>query len=109
MTTTTMSDDIQVVPMTVNSAEVRLCAAGAPVSIGKVGSTNGRWFWQHRDGEQSSPVAANRTEAATALAEYHRSFKSHGVPAAPATPTAAVAPTFKSASPGQPVRRLLFA
>jgi hypothetical protein len=73
--TTTPGAQVQIVPMTLGTAEVRLNFGGAPVSIGRVGSSNGRWFWQHRDGEQSSPVADTRTEAATMLADYHRAFK----------------------------------
>jgi hypothetical protein len=89
--TATPTSPVQIVPMTIHTAEVRLAAGGsAAVSIGRVQSTNGRWFWQHRDGEQSSPIAASRADAAYALAEYHRAFK----------PQAAARPT--------PVRRLLF-
>ena len=87
--TTTPTDQVQVLPLSLSTAEVRLATGGSGTSIGKVSSRDGRWYWQHRDGEQSSPIAANRTAAANALAEYHRAFK-----AAPA-PTA-------------PVRRLLF-
>jgi hypothetical protein len=82
MTTTTPGGQVQIVPMTLGSAEVRLQVGGSPVSIGRVGSSNGRWFWQHRDGEQSSPVAESRTEAATMLADYHRAFKPQPVAAA---------------------------
>lgn len=88
MTATT--GQVQVVPLSLTSAEVRLSTGGAGTSIGKVGSKEGRWFWQHRDGERSSPIAENRTAAANALADYHRAFK-----APPAPPPA-------------PVRRLLF-
>ena len=89
--TTTAISPVQIVPMTMHTAEVRLSSGGtSAVSIGKVQSTNGRWFWQHRDGEQSSPIAASRADAAHALAEYHRAFK----------PQAAVRPA--------PVKRLLF-
>jgi hypothetical protein len=88
---TTATSPVQIVPMTLHTAEVRLSSGGtAAVSIGKVQSTNGRWFWQHRDGEQSSPIAASRADAAHALVEYHRAFK----------PQAAARPA--------PVRRLLF-
>jgi hypothetical protein len=90
MTMTQPANDVQVVPMTMTVAEVRLHIGGTPVSIGKVATANGRWYWQHRDGEQSSPVSATRTEAASALAGYHRAFKQ---PAAP---------------PAAPTRRLLF-
>jgi hypothetical protein len=72
---TTVASPVQIVPMTLHTAEVRLATGGAAVSIGKVQSTNGRWFWQHRDGEQSSPIAASRSDAANALVEYHRAFK----------------------------------
>jgi hypothetical protein len=88
MTIATQASDVQIIPMTHRTAEVRLHVGSAVVSIGKVASANGRWYWQHRDGEQSSPIAENRAEAATALAQYHRAFKP--LPAA------------------QPVRRLLF-
>ena len=81
--------DVQVLPLTLTSAEVRLANGGSGVSIGKVAARNGLWYWQHRDGEQSSPIAENRTAAANALAEYHRAFK---------------APR----APQPPVRRLLF-
>ncbi|MDQ1381314.1 MAG: hypothetical protein QOJ71_2033 [Actinomycetota bacterium] len=81
--------EVQVLPLSLTMAEVRLATGGAGTSIGKVSARGGRWFWQHRDGEQSSPIATNRTAAANALAEYHRAFKA---PPAPA----------------QPVRRLLF-
>ena len=76
-------------PLTLTTAEVRLATGGAGTSIGKVCSREGRWYWQHRDGEQSSPIAANRTAAANALAEYHRAFK-------------------PQPAPRRPVRRLLF-
>jgi hypothetical protein len=74
---------VQVLPLSLVSAEVRLSTGGARTSIGKVSSKEGRWYWQHRDGEQSSPIAANRTEAANALAAYHRAFKAPPAPAAP--------------------------
>ena len=88
----------------------------AAVSIGKVGSSNGRWFWQHRDGEQSSPIAANRSDAAQALADYHRAFKPQiaaptgspktllGANRGPGANRAAG----PNRAPGAPVRRLLF-
>ena len=104
MTTTSPGGQVQIVPMTLGTAEVRLNLVGSPVSIGRVGSSNGRWFWQHRDGEQSSPVAESRTEAATMLADYHRAFKPQAVAAAPAARLTSLAP----AAPGAPVRRLLF-
>ena len=81
--TTTDTGQVQVLPLTLTTAEVRLSTGGAGTSIGKVSSREGRWYWQHRDGEQSSPIAANRTAAANALAEYHRAFKAPAPPAAP--------------------------
>ncbi len=87
MTMVTSPSDVQVVPMTQSTAEVRLHVGAGHVSIGRVAVTAGRWYWQHRDGEQSSPVAANRTEAANLLANYHRAFKPQPVAAAPAAPT----------------------
>jgi len=80
--TTTPTDQVHVLPLSLSTAEVRLATGGPGTSIGKVSSRDGRWYWQHRDGEQSSPIAANRTAAANALAEYHRAFKSQPVPAA---------------------------
>jgi hypothetical protein len=88
MAATTAAGDVQIVPITLQTAEVRLTTGGRTVSIGRVATANDRWYWQHRDGEQSSPIAANRSEAAAALADYHRAFK----------PQPAV----------EPVRRLLF-
>jgi len=88
MAVTTATSDMQIVPITPQTAEVRVTTGATVMSIGRVATTNDRWYWQHRDGEQSSPIAANRGEAAAALADYHRAFKSH--------PTA------------EPVRRLLF-
>ena len=81
--TTTPTDQVQVLPLSLSTAEVRLATGGSGTSIGKVSSRDGRWYWQHRDGEQSSPIAANRTAAANALAEYHRAFKLQPAPAAP--------------------------
>jgi hypothetical protein len=75
--------EVQVLPLSLTMAEVRLSTGGAGISIGKVSVKGGRWFWQHRDGEQSSPIATNRTAAANALAEYHRAFKAPAPPAAP--------------------------
>jgi hypothetical protein len=86
--TNAATGEVQVLPLTLTTAEVRLATGGPGTSIGKVSAREGLWCWQHRDGEQSSPIAANRTEAANALAEYHRAFK----------PQPALAP----------VRRLLF-
>ena len=80
---------VQVLPLTLTTAEVRLATGGSGTSIGKVAARNGLWYWQHRDGEQSSPIAETRTAAANALAQYHQSFKAKAVPQ-------------------QPVRRLLF-
>jgi hypothetical protein len=97
MTMTQTATDVQIVPLTMSTAEVRLAAGAGSVSIGKVSSANGRWYWQHRDGEQSSPIAESRSDAATALASYHRAFKPQpSVAAAPARPA------------GEPVRKLLF-
>jgi len=81
--TTAETGQVQVLPLSLTMAEVRLSTGGAGTSIGKVSSRAGRWYWQHRDGEQSSPIAENRTAAANALAEYHRAFKSQQVSAAP--------------------------
>jgi hypothetical protein len=89
VTMTTATAEVQVLPLSLTMAEVRLATGGMGTSIGKVCQREGRWFWQHRDGESSSPIAENRTGAANALADYHRAFK------APAQPLA-------------PVRRLLF-
>ena len=89
--TTAGTPQVQVLPLSLTMAEVRLSTGGAGTSIGKVSSRAGRWYWQHRDGEQSSPVAANRSEAANALADYHRAFKAIPV-----------------VEQQQPVRRLLF-
>src|SRR3954469_16037359 len=78
---TSTAEPPQVVVMTPSSADVRLNLGGPnAVSIGRVGASNGRWFWQHRDGEQSSPIADNRTAAAHALADYHRAFKPTAAP-----------------------------
>ena len=82
-TATTESGQVQVLPLSTSTAEVRLPGAGSGTCIGKVSSREGRWYWQHRDGEQSSPIAPNRTAAAHALAEYHRAFKAQAAPAAP--------------------------
>ena len=90
MTMTAPAPDVQIVPITHSVAEVKLSVRATPVSVGKVCLANGLWYWQHRDGEQSSPIAASRIDAANALAAYHRAFKPHH-------------------APGQPVRRLLFA
>lgn len=86
--TTPETSQVEVLPLSQTAAEVRLSTGGpSSMSIGKVGAKEGRWYWQHRDGEQSSPIAVNRTAAANALADYHRAFK---------------------APPAPPVRRLLF-
>ena len=91
--------------MTPSSADVRLnFGSGAAVSIGRVGATHGRWFWQHRDGEQSSPIAENRTAAAHALSEYHRAFKP-----APAAPNRSILAGLANPGPDAgPKRKLLF-
>lgn len=91
--------------MTPSSADVRLHLGGtAAVSIGRVGASNGRWFWQHRDGEQSSPIADNRTAAAHALAEYHRAFK----PAPVAPKRTLLASLSSPGGDAGPKRKLLF-
>ena len=87
---TTSSNPLQIVTMTPSTADVRMSCGGTAFSIGMVRCSNGRWSWQHRDGEQSSAVAGNRSDAANALASYHRAFK----------------PEIR---PGVPVRRILFA
>lgn len=89
--------------MTPSSADVRLHLGGAPISIGRVGSSNGRWFWQHKDGEQSSPIADNRTAAAHALADYHRAFKPQAAPR-----RTLLADLTAGASPAGEKRKLLF-
>jgi hypothetical protein len=76
--------DMRIVALSAHSAEVHLGS-----KIGKVGTSGQRWWWQHRDGEKSSPIADSRGEAAQALASYHCTFKEQ--------PTTV------------PVRRLLFA
>ena len=76
----TPNDLLKLVALTPSTSEVRLRPGANSVSIGTVSATNGRWFWQHRDGDQSSPIAANRTEAAHALAGYHRTFKPSPAP-----------------------------
>lgn len=80
---TTAENPVQIVPMTPETAEVRLRMGRAALPIGRVGSSNGRWFWQHRDGERSSPIAASRADAADALASYHTEFKHRPAPVAP--------------------------
>jgi hypothetical protein len=81
--TTTETGPVQVLPLSLTTAEVRLSTGGSGTSIGKVTSREGRWCWQHRDGEQSSPIATNRAEAANALADYHRAFKAQATSALP--------------------------
>lgn len=81
--TETATGQVQVLPLSLTMAEVRLATGGLGTSIGKVSSKAGRWYWQHRDGEQSSPIASTRTAAANALADYHRAFKAPAAPAAP--------------------------
>jgi hypothetical protein len=102
---TTPQPDIRVVPISTGCAEVRLHEGSRVVSIGKVNQRNGRWSWQHRDGETSSPIAENRTDAAAALARYHAAFKTPSAPAAPAQASSRIG----SPAGGAPVRRLLFA
>jgi hypothetical protein len=82
MTMPTAAGQVQVLPLSLTMAEVRLATGGMGTTIGKVTASNGRWCWQHRDGEQSSPIAENRTDAANALADYHMAFK-YQAPAAP--------------------------
>jgi hypothetical protein len=104
MTFATTTEPPQVVSMTPSSADVRLHLGGPDaVSIGRVGATNGRWFWQHRDGEQSSPIAENRAAAAHALAEYHRAFKP-----APAAPRRTLLANLTGGTDAGPKRKLLF-
>ena len=93
--------DFRIVPISVGLAEVRLGVGPRVESLGRVILANGLWCWQHRDGEQSSPVAETRTEAAAALAHYHTAFKA---PKQRATRRTMLEP----AAPGAPVRRLLF-
>ncbi len=102
MTMTQPDTDVLIVPLTMSTAEVRLGAGPGALSIGKVSSANGRWYWQHRDGEQSSPIAASRSDAATALASYHRAFKPQAPAQAPVQAGSGTRP------PGAPVRKLLF-
>jgi hypothetical protein len=101
MTMTTTTTDVHIVPLTMGTAEVRIPAGAGAVSIGRVGSSNGGWYWQHRDGEQSSPIAATRSDAAAALAGYHRAFK---LPSSPAP----VVERAAAPSGNEPVRKLLF-
>ncbi len=81
MTNPTPASHVRIVPLTRSTVEVRLEFDGSSVSIGKVATAYGRWYWQHRDGEQSSPVANSRAEAVTQLAAYHRKFKGQPVAA----------------------------
>jgi hypothetical protein len=83
MTTTSGDASLKIVPMTARTAEVRLSVGPSVVSIGRVATENGRWYWQHRDGEQSSPLATSRVEAAHLLANYHRAFKAQVASMAP--------------------------
>jgi hypothetical protein len=69
---------MRIVALTAQSAEVHL-----GTNIGKVGTSGQRWWWQHRDGERSSPVSQSRGEAAQALVHYHTSFKQAAREAAP--------------------------
>ena len=66
---------MRIIPMTPQSAEVHLGTDGGSAPIGNVGAVGSRWWWQHRDGERSSPVARSRAEAAQALAQYHDTLK----------------------------------
>lgn len=65
----------QIVQLTPQSAEVHLGIDGPRVLIGTVGLAAQHWWWEHCDGERSSPVAQSCVEAVVALAEYHRRFK----------------------------------
>ena len=87
---TNPAPDLTIVPISPSLAEVRLSVRRSAVSLGRVIMSNGLWYWQHRDGEQSSPIATTRVDAANALAAYHRAFKPQPVAA-------------------EPVRKLLFA
>jgi hypothetical protein len=78
----TSGDGMRIIPRTAQCAEVHLGVERA--RIGSVGADGPHWWWQHRDGERSSPVAASRAEAAQALAQYHRAFKQSTTPTAPA-------------------------
>jgi hypothetical protein len=75
-------DGMRIIPRTAQSAEV--CLGVDRARIGSVGAVGPHWWWQHRDGEKSSPVAGSRAEAAQALAQYHRAFKQSAAPTAPA-------------------------
>ena len=66
---------MRIIPLTAQSAEVHLGTNGVQARIGDVGAVGPRWWWQHRDGERSSPVAESRLDAAQALARYHLTFK----------------------------------
>src|SRR5262245_1018896 len=90
MTMTTTADHMQIVAMTLTVAEVRLTVGRTVETIGRVSTQAGRWYWQHRDGEQSSPIAENRAEAAAALVSYHRAFKPKPVAKVPAEGASAV-------------------
>jgi len=81
-TTMTMTNEpVQIVTVTPSTADVRLRSAGKAVSIGRVQSSNGRWCWQHRDGEQSSAVAVSRSDAAEALVQMDDySWRKHALP-----------------------------
>jgi hypothetical protein len=87
---TTRTDDVRIVPLDSGVYSIHLETPNGRVRIGHVRARDAHdaWVWQHRDGERSSPVASTLGNAVNALAQYHRSFKSHPC--------------------GQPVRRLLF-
>ena len=69
------TNEVRIVPMYKDIAEVRVPVAGEYIGIGRVGNDRGGWYWQHRDGERSSAVASDRAEAAIALVHYHTAFK----------------------------------
>jgi hypothetical protein len=66
---------MRIIPRTAQSADVHVGTDGASMRIGHVGADGPSWWWQHRDGERSSPVAQSRAEAAEALVQYHDTFK----------------------------------
>src|SRR4051812_41482405 len=68
---------LKIVTQTPDHAEVRVLDddGGYPV-IGRVWLTDDAWRWEHRHGEQSSPISATPLLAAGALADYHRTYKS---------------------------------
>jgi hypothetical protein len=73
---------VRIVPRDAGVFDVQLETARGRVRIGKVSDRehDGRWAWEHRDGERSSPLADNLATAADALRRYHLAFK--GLPLA---------------------------